>query len=70
MNYISNKKKIRDPLSLSIDRYLYLDLDQTEPNLGSPEEKNLPSGFDYYALVTIDNPTIGDKYWIQDTQVV
>ena len=61
--YLSGRQKVRPFSGLSTDRHLYLGLDQAEPNLGYPGEKNVAIATTYYQLVTIDNGTTYDRYW-------
>lgn len=63
--YISGKKKVTPFLGLSTNRNRYLGLEQAEPNLGYPGEKIVPISSVYYSLVTINNGTVYDRYWIE-----
>jgi hypothetical protein len=63
MKYISNRVKVNSHSSLSTDRYKYLALNESEPNLGLPGEKPLPLSSKYYNLITIEGGTLSDRYW-------
>ena len=63
MKYISNRVKVNSHSSLSTDRYKYLALNESEPNLGIPGEKPLPLSSKYYNLITIEGGTLSDRYW-------
>ena len=64
--YISGRVKRRDQSQLSSDRYKYLSLDQTEPNLGdTPNDvgtPGLPSGQQFIVVGFRDRP--GERFWV------
>lgn len=62
--FLSGRENVREFSGLSTDRHLYLGLDEAEPNLGYPGEKSLVLAESYYTLVTIDNGTTYDRYWV------
>jgi hypothetical protein len=70
-NYFSKKVKTTPNSGLSSDRYLFLNLEQAEPNLGYPGEKTggIPLSEDYYKLITIDGGTLKDRYWLKQPPV-
>ena len=60
--YLSGRSKRRSQDKLTEDRYLYLGLDQAEPNLGDPPEIDpIPSGTKYQIVSLIDRP--GERFW-------
>ena len=60
--YLSGRSKRRSQDKLTEDRYLYLGVDQTEPNLGDPPEADaIPSGTKYQIVSLIDRP--GERFW-------
>jgi len=60
--YLSGRSKRRSQDKLTDDRYLYLGLDQAEPNLGDPPEIDpIPSGTKYQIVSLIDRP--GERFW-------
>jgi hypothetical protein len=71
-NYFSKKVKTTPNSGLSSDRYLFLNLEQAEPNLGYPGEKTggIPLSEDYYSLAIKNNSTFSDKFWINDTNIL
>jgi hypothetical protein len=70
-NYFSKKVKTTPNSGLSTDRHLFLNLEQAEPNLGYPGEKpgGVPLSENYYKLVTIDEGTLNDRYWLTESPV-
>jgi hypothetical protein len=65
--YISGRSKVISFSGLSTDRHLYLSVDQAEPNLGYPGEKNVIGlAGTYYKLVTLDTDNLYDRYWIPE----
>ena len=65
--YISGRNKVISFSGLSTDRHLYLSVDQSEPNLGYPGEKNtIGISGTYYKLVTLDGGSLYDRYWIPE----
>ena len=64
--YLSGRVKRRDQAYLSTDRYQFLGLDQTEPNLGdSPGiegSPNIPAGQQYQIVSLIERP--GERFWV------
>jgi hypothetical protein len=62
--FLSGRENVREFSGLSTDRHLYLGLDEAEPNLGYPGEKSLILAESYYTLVTIDNGSVYDRYWV------
>ena len=64
--FLSGRSKRRDQGSLTTDRYLYLGIDQTEPNLGDPNsgtfQDNPPSG-ERYQIISVEGFP-GERYWI------
>jgi len=60
--YLSGRVKRTPQDKLTEDRYLYLGLDQTEPNLGDPPEiDTIPPG-DQFQIVSVRNYP-GERYW-------
>ena len=60
--YLSGRVKRTPQGALTTDRYLYLGLDQAEPNLGDPPELDpIPSGTKYQIVSLIDRP--GERFW-------
>jgi len=65
--YISGRVKRRDQNELSSDRYRYLGLDQTEPNLGNPPlggSSDIPTGDQYQVISVLGDDNIVNRYWI------
>ena len=64
--YISGRVKRTPQTQLTDDRYQYLGLEQTEPNLGDPPTAtgtpNIPIGQQYQVVSVLSNP--GERYWI------
>jgi len=60
--YLSGRVKRTPQDKLTEDRYLYLGLDQAEPNLGDPPEiDTIPPG-DQFQIVSVRNYP-GERYW-------
>ena len=61
--YLSGRVKRTPQGSLTTDRYRYLGLDQTEPNLGDPANPlpNIPSGTKFQIVGLREYP--GERYW-------
>ena len=61
--YLSGRDKRTPQGSLTTDRYRYLGLDQTEPNLGDPANPlpNIPSGTKFQIVGLREYP--GERYW-------
>jgi len=62
--YLSGRSKRRPQEDLTEDRYDYLSVDQTEPNLGDPvyPGDSPPLGLQYQIISLESNP--GERYWI------
>ena len=63
--YLSGRVKRRDQAFLSTDRYQYLGLDQTEPNLGDPTNPlfpEVPLGEQFQIVSVRDKP--GERFWV------
>ena len=63
--YLSGRVKRTAQSELSDDRYQYLGLEQTEPNLGDPPTgagtPGIPVGVQYQVVSVLSNP--GERYW-------
>jgi len=60
--YLSGRVKRTPQDKLTEDRYLYLGLDQAEPNLGDPPEVDaIPSGTQYQIVSVTSRP--GERFW-------
>ena len=60
--YLSGRVKRTPQNQLTEDRYLYLGLDQTEPNLGDPPELDaIPAGTQYQIVSVLSRP--GERFW-------
>ena len=63
--YLSGRVKRTPQSELRDDRYQYLGLDQTEPNLGDPPTgagtPGIPVGVQYQVVSVLSNP--GERYW-------
>ena len=61
--YLSGRQKRRSQDQLTEDRYLYLGLDQAEPNLSDPiVGPTVPSGSQYQLVAVPGYP--GKRYWV------
>ena len=61
--YLSGRVKRTPQGSLTTDRYQFLGLEQTEPNIGDPPEFDpLPSGTQYQIVSFIERP--GERFWV------
>ena len=61
--YLSGRVKRTPQGSLTTDRYQFLGLEQTEPNIGDPSEFDpLPSGTQYQIVSFIERP--GERFWV------
>jgi len=67
--YFSKKVKTTPNIGLSSNRHLFINLEQSEPNLGYPGEKigGLPLSQNYYKLITIDGGSLMDRYWVTES---
>lgn len=63
--FLSGRENLKEFSGLSSDRHLYLSLDEAEPNLGFPGEKQLAVASRYFTLVTVENGTTYDRYWTE-----
>jgi hypothetical protein len=63
--FLSGRENLKEFSGLSSDRHLYLSLDEAEPNLGYPGEKQVAAAARYFTLVTIENGTTYDRYWVE-----
>ena len=60
--YLS-RRVARTPQSrLTPDRYQFLGLNQSEPNLGDPPGDSLPIGSQYMLISLLEHP--GERYWV------
>ena len=63
--YLSGRVKRTAQSELSDDRYRYLGLEQTEPNLGDPPTgagtPGIPVGVQYQVVSVLSHP--GERYW-------
>jgi len=64
--YLSNRVKRTTQDQLTSERYRYLGLNQTEPNLGDPKliYDPLPVGPQYQLISVLGDGTPGSRYWI------
>ena len=63
--YLSGRQKRRSQDQLTEDRYLYLGLDQAEPNLGDPADPlfpEVPVGPQFQIVSVRDKP--GERFWV------
>ena len=61
--YLSGRQKRRPQDKLTEDRYLYLGLDQAEPNLSDPlVSPGVPSGTQYQLVAVPGFP--GQRFWV------
>ena len=61
--YLSGRVKRTPQDKLTEDRYLYLGLDQAEPNLGDPPELDaIPGGETQYQIISVKSRP-GERYW-------
>ena len=62
--YISGRVKRTPQSALTDDRYQYLGLEQTEPNLGDPTGTlpSVPVGQQYQIVSLVNHP--GERYWV------
>ena len=61
--YLSGRVKRTPQGSLTTDRYQFLGLEQTEPNIGDPPEFDpLPSGTQYQIVSFVERP--GERFWV------
>jgi len=63
--FLSGRENLKEYSGLSSDRHLYLSLDEAEPNLGFPGERPLAAANKYFTLVTVENGTTYDRYWVE-----
>ncbi len=63
--FLSGRENLKEFSGLSSDRHLYLSLDEAEPNLGYPGEKQIAAAARYFTLVTVENGTTYDRYWVE-----
>ena len=67
--YISGRSKLTPQTGLSSDRYRYLSVSESEPNLGDPligpsaYLDNLPPAGNQYIVIGVDGYP-GERYWI------
>ena len=61
--YLSGRSKRRSQDKLTEDRYQYLAVDQTEPNLGDPPETfTIPAGETQYQIISVVSRP-GERFW-------
>ena len=62
--YLSGRVKRTPQDRLTDDRYTYLGLEQTEPNLGDPSftQAQIPAGSQYQLISVVGSP--GERFWI------
>ena len=61
--YLSGRSKRRPQDKLTEDRYQYLAVDQTEPNLGDPPETlTIPTGETQYQIISVESRP-GERFW-------
>ena len=68
--YISGRSKLTSQSELTSDRYMYLSIENAEPNLGDPlvgvssvVGKPVPPG-QQFIVVAVDGSEPGERYWI------
>ena len=68
-NYFSKKVKTTPNNKLSSNRDLFLNLEQVEPSLGYPGEKPIKESENYYNLITTDNSSLSERFWVSNSDI-
>jgi hypothetical protein len=68
-NYFSKKVKTTPNNKLSSNRDLFLNLEQVEPSLGYPGETPIKESQNYYNLITTDNSSLSERFWVSNSDI-